>query len=508
MKTKAQIRGILSGLALCACLLSNGQVGTFPGMDSLIEAEMNKWNVPGLAVGIIHKGTLVYAKGFGVKEIGKNDPVDENTLFAVGSNTKAFTGTMMSMLELQGKLSLSDKVRKYLPDFRLMDSTADAACNLTDILCHRVGFQTFAGDFVAWGSHLTTTQLIHRLRYLKPTYDFRTRYGYFNMGFVTAGEVMRQVTGKEWHSLVKEMILEPLGMKRTFPSTKDIFSDKNVAIPHTYNDKGEIIPIPYRNIDNIAACGSLNSCVTDMAKWLIYQLDTANTPIPRQAIWNTWKAQTLLFTGLPNAMTPGAQHFGNYSLGWFLNDYYGKLLISHSGGVDGMLSRCGFMPEAGFGVVVLTNYDDQDLFECLFYKILDAYFEVNLMDHCRKSWEQYSYFKEKRDGKWEKIRKRIQPSLKIPASVRNQLAGKYHHPHYGEAEIIFDKVNISLRFSGHPGLIGSLSWLGDNEFLILFNDPMYKWAVLPINMKGSSLTGFTLDLPDFLEMGDYEFMKK
>ncbi|MCC7301923.1 MAG: serine hydrolase [Bacteroidia bacterium] len=477
-------------------------------MDSIIEMEMKRWKVPGMAVAIVYHGKVVFSQGYGVRETGKPEKVDEHTLFAIGSNTKAFTGTLVSMLELRGNLSADDRVSKFIPDFLLMDSMAGKYATIADMLSHRAGFKTFAGDFVAWGSSYSTADLIYRLRYLQPSYDYRTRFGYFNMGYAVTGEILKRATGKDWHTLVKEMILSPLGMTHTLTSTNDLLLQKNVASPHTYNDKEEVISIPHRNIDNIAPCGSILSSVSDMSKWLLYQLDTLNAPIQRQAIWNTWKARTLIFTGLPNAQTPGRQHFGNYGLGWFLNDYHGKLLISHSGGVDGMLSRCGFLPEEGFGVVILTNYDDQELFECLFYKILDAYLGTSDMDHCRKAYEQFTYFKEKREEEKKLLLSRIDPKAKIPGNIKNSFPGKYHNTHYGEITVQPEKDHYQMRFSAHPNLIGKLLYLGPDEFYLTYNDPEFRWSILHLDLKGGNVSGLTLSLPDFLETGDYDFRKK
>ncbi len=479
----------------------------FKDLDAYIEKEMLRWKIPGLAVAIVKDGKVILSKGYGIKETGKPGKVDENTLFAIASNSKAYTGTLMAVLENQGKLSLADKVKKYIPDFTLMDSLSGTQCNLIDLLSHRIGYRTFDGDFVAWGTSYSSEELIHKLRYIKPAYDFRTRYGYFNMGFVTAGGVMQKITGKTWNELVKEIILDPLGMKRTFASITEIEKDGNVASPHTYNELGKVVKIPYRNLDNIAACGALNSSVSDCAKWLLYQMDTTNFPIKRQCIRATWKGHAVVSNGIPNRQTPGAQHFGMYGMGWFLSDYYGKLLIHHSGGADGMLSKSGFIPELDLGIVVLTNYDDQDLFEALFYDILDSYFMPEKTNHSGRSFDQFNYFLDKRNEEWKKVSERAAKKTKMPPVVKTGILGKYFNTHYGCVEILNEKNELVVNFQGHKNLKGYLTFLGGNEFLITYNDPCFRWAVVPFELNGKVVSSLKLDLPDFLDMLVYEFRR-
>ncbi len=187
-------------------ILYNGQT-----IDQYIEQAMSRWNLPGLSLAIIRNGEVVFLKGYGVKELGKPDKVDENTIFAVASNTKAFTGTAIAMLESEGKLSIEDKITKYFPDFMLYDTLASQLVTIKDLLTHRIGLGTFEGDFITWGTTFTRAELINKLRYVKPVYGFRDGYGYCNSGFLTAGEVIPVVTGKSWDEYIKEKFLIPSG---------------------------------------------------------------------------------------------------------------------------------------------------------------------------------------------------------------------------------------------------------------------------------------------------------
>ena len=203
-------------------------------IDNYVHRGMNNWQIPGVAVLIVKDGKVVFEKGFGVKELGKDDLVDENTLFMIGSNTKAFTGTALAILEYDEKLKLDDKVIKYLPDFKMKDEWVTKELNLHDIVSHRMGLETFQGDFMYWTSDLTSDEVIEKFGMITPKYNFRTRYGYTNAGYAVAGKVIEKVSGLSWGEFLKEKIFKPLQMNRTVPLSEDFVKAENIAKPHTY----------------------------------------------------------------------------------------------------------------------------------------------------------------------------------------------------------------------------------------------------------------------------------
>ena len=232
---------------------------------------MREWNVPGLAIAIVKDDSVVYARGFGVREIGKPGRVDENTLFAIASNTKAFTATAVTMLAVQNKLSLNDLVTRYLPDWQLSDPWATREATLRDLLTHRMGYLTWQGDLVWYGSTYDRAEVIRRMRYLKPATSFRSAYGYSNYGFLTAGEIVAKVSGVSWDEFVRDHFFEPLGMTRTNTSVTALAGADNVAMPHTKIDDS-IVVVPYRNVDNVGGAATINSSVADMSRWIRLQL--------------------------------------------------------------------------------------------------------------------------------------------------------------------------------------------------------------------------------------------
>ena len=479
----------------------------FPNTDEYINDALVRWNIPGLALAVVKDGKIVYEKGYGVREVGKPEKVDENTLFAVASNSKAFTATSLAWLASQGKLSLDDKVRKYIPNFTLYDSVLSGEVTVRDLLCHRMGFRTWEGDFSLWGSKYPTDELIYRTRFIKPTRIFRAQYGYNNRAFVTAGEILHTLTGMTWSEFVKDSILIPLKMTRTTTSVTDLADMDDVATPHTVID-GTVTAIPYRNLDNIAACAGLNSSVHDFAQWIMLHLDTAETLLPYKV---------LLATETPNELIPAppfgnktfpSTHFVGYGLGWFLRDYKGKMVVYHSGGADGMFSLSGFVPEEHLGFVILTNSDMHNFNGALMYQILDSYLGGKETD-----WKEhyYSSFRKgvvKDSTKWADIEKEKDPTLK-PGVPFEDFAGTYSHPLYGDAIITYDDGKLSVKMTGHPNLTGMIEpWQADTLFC-QFNDPVMGKAMLYFDVNDKEVKDFRVTInPAFIDPMEYVFVKQ
>ena len=222
---------------LLGCITSKSQNIDFEKLDSYFEQTAKDWGIPGMSVGIVKDGEIVFSKGYGVLEIGKTEKPDGNTLYAIASNSKAFTSAIIAMLVQEGKLNWDDKVQKYLPWFELYDSYASRETTIKDLLCHRVGLGTFSGDVIWYKSNLTSEEIIRRLKYLPNQFDFRDGFGYSNVMYITAGEVIKTVTGKTWGQNVQEKIFDPLEMDRSIYSLKKLSEKGNFATPHAFQDE-------------------------------------------------------------------------------------------------------------------------------------------------------------------------------------------------------------------------------------------------------------------------------
>jgi CubicO group peptidase (beta-lactamase class C family) len=317
---------------------------------------MKDWNIPGLAIAIVKDGQTVMMKGFGVRDIKTNQPVDENTLFLVASNTKLFTGTALAQLEHNKKLSLDDKVTKHIKWFSLYDKNTTELVTIRDMLSHRIGTKTFQGDFTFWNGNISRQQTMNKMRFLKPTGIFRQDFGYCNSCFVTAGEIIPVVSKKPWEVYVYDSILMPLKMTNTHMLTQGTSQRPNVAKPYTTNFTGSLKELPYDNIYNLGPAGSMVSNVKDMVKWLSMQLDSGRYEGKRILPWSVLeKTRDMnISTGSRKSLSYPI-HFRGYGLGVFMSDYNGRQIYYHTGGAFGFATNTCFVPEEKLAITILTN---------------------------------------------------------------------------------------------------------------------------------------------------------
>jgi CubicO group peptidase (beta-lactamase class C family) len=477
-------------------------------LDTYIDREMKRWNIPGMAVAIVKDGKALYMKGFGVREVGKPDKVDENTLFQIASNTKAYTATALCLLDNEKRLSLNDKITKYFPDYKLYDDLATREVTIRDMLCHRIGYETFQSDFLNWASNLDRKALIHNMRNVKPTYSFRSHFGYCNACFLTAGEIIPVVTDTSWDDFLKYRIFQPLKMTRTTTHQKDILDDKNAAKPYTmFNDK--LVSLNYDYIDNIGPCGSINSCVKDIANWIMLQLDSGRFEgkqvIPFDVLKMTRASNMVIGDG--GSQLYKSTHFSTYGLGWFLSDYEGKKIIQHDGGADGFVTNTVFLPEAHFGFTILTNTDANELFAALGRQLVDA--ELNVP---YRNISEIYYNAHQEDLKaenaalktmWDKAATNPKPALDL-----KEYTGKYTNEVYGDMEVKLENNKLNIYFSHHPFLIGKLEPLGENKFVCNYSYVPYGVKETPFTVKDGKVQSVTIRVNDFIDMQPYEFVKK
>lgn len=468
---------------------------------------MKLWQVPGAAVAVIKDGKVVHLKGYGVKNVTTNEPVDENTLFMIGSNTKVFTATVLTLLDHQKKLSLDDKVTKWLPYFKLKDPLASDAATIRDLLCHRIGFEAFQGDFTYWASNLTRQEVIRKMASVKAPYGFRTKWGYCNAAFTAAGEVIPAATNTSWEDFIRANILQPLKMNNTKMLASELLTVSNLAQPYTLVD-GKLTPIPVAKIDNLAPAATIASSANDMVNWVTAQLDVGKFEgtqvIPQEAIAATRMPHSIM------GMDPRDKrdtHFYLYGLGLGINDRAGKIVVSHTGGVDGFLSSVMIVPEEKLGIVVLTNTDQNSFFQDLTNEIRDAY--LNL------PYRGYTYQSLTNDRQQKRVEKKELDSLMGLINAKNKpalplasYAGNYSSDMYGDVSITAEKYNLTIHFSHHPHLTARLDALKENSFLCTYSSPTYGIKELPFHAQEGKATGFTLRVNDFVEFTPYEFLRQ
>ncbi|MFL5788114.1 MAG: serine hydrolase [Flavisolibacter sp.] len=476
-------------------------------LDGYIQRGINNWQIPGVAVCIVKNGKVILAKGYGVKEIGGNDKVDEHTLFMIGSNTKAFTATALAMLEANKKIDLNDKVQKWWPGFKMYDPWVAKEIMIRDLLCHRIGMETFQGDFMYWTSDLTSNQVIEKFGRLKPKYGFRSRWGYTNAAFLTAGMLIPKITGKSWNDFIKDNLLSPLEMNETIVLSANLPKASNKAAAHT-KVNGSVIKIPYGLIDNLAPAGSISSSVNDLSHWLIMQLNSGNYNgkqiVPVSAINQTRTPNSILGNG--GSMFNKA-HYSLYGLGWFLEEYNNRKIVSHTGGVNGFVTSVTLLPEENLGIVVLTNTDANGFYEALKWEIMDSYLNLPYRNYS-KIYLTGQQQQDASESKWlnsmkDSVARNIKPQLTL-----SSYAGKYEHEVYGSMNISISGHYLMMKFQHHPNLFGKLESLGDNRFLCTYNDPTFGAKVLPFTIEKGKVKSVTVRVADFVEFTPYEFIKK
>ncbi len=444
-------------------------------LDSYVEHAMKDWQVPGLAISIVKDDSLIFARGFGVREIGKAAKVDEHTIFAVASNTKAFTATLLAMLVDEGKISWNDRVIDYMRDFQMYDPYVTREINIKDLLTHRSGLPTFGGDHLWIGSTRSREDIIARIRYLEPTEPFRTKFQYQNLMFLVAGELMPKITEQSWDDAIKERIFKPLGMVESMTTIQELDDSQNVAAPHEMVG-GKVVRVEYDYTDNTAPAGAIKSNVVDMAHWMRLNLNCGLFKGKRILSSRVMKEMHNIQLPLPISSFSEEKlgtRFAGYGLGWSIYDYKGRKIVSHGGGLSGMISYQVLVPEENLGVIVLTNFAPNSLPRILIYRILDTFLGEPEQDWNVIYLENRDKAKEKQEKSekelLEKRTKKTQPSLKY-----EDYTGKYFDKFSGEAEVRMEKDK--LVFDYNPRYIGDLEHWHYDTFRVIWRNPIFDMA--------------------------------
>jgi len=349
------------------------------GLDAVIEKSMKDWNVPGLSVAIVYKNNVVLAKGYGYRNKEQKLPATAETLFAIGSCSKAFTAADVCILQEDGKLELDKPLRTYLPDFKMYDDYVSENMTARDLLCHRSGLPRH--DLVWYGADFTRQELYDRLRYLEPSKPFRTTYQYQNLMFLTAGYLVEKVSNKTWEVFTKEKILLPLEMKASNFSITDLQKANDFSNGYADNS-GLATVIPYMNIDAMGPAGSINSNANDMSHWLLALINGGKYKGKKVLSENIIR-QVQTPTMVAPAQVPlqyDETSYNMYGLGWMITSYRGHIRVEHGGNIDGFSASTCFMPKDSIGVVVLTNLNGTSAPSVIRNTILDRMLGLPAVD--------------------------------------------------------------------------------------------------------------------------------
>ena len=467
MKTRFTMLVLVVLLAVPAIAAQQAPGADF---DEYVNKAIKDWGVPGVAIAIVKDDRIVYAKGFGVRELNKPAPVDTHTLFAIGSSSKAFTAASIAMLVDEGKLKWDDPAIKHLPGFQLFDPYSTRELTISDLLSHRSGLAR--GDRLWYATAFDRNEVLRRVRHLKPSWSLRSRYGYQNIMFLAAGQIIPSITGKSWDDFVRERIFTPLGMKSSNTSIKLFDGSTNVATPHSkINDKVQVVS--WRNIDNIAPAGSINSNVADMAQWVRLQLSDGvyqnQRLLSTAAIKEMQTPQTIIrLEGSQASLYPEA-HFLTYGLGWLLSDYRGRKLIEHGGAIDGMRAEVAMIPEEKVGLVILSNLHGNILPHALMYKIFDFYLNAPQRDWSTELLKVMKKLEDEAKAAEKKAEaERVQGTS--PSLALEKYAGTFQNEMYGEAKVAFENGKLVVHFG--PNFTGDLQHWHYDTFRVIWRDPI------------------------------------
>lgn len=438
-------------------------------LDKKLTEMTKKWETPGMTVAIFKGDSILLSKGYGIRNIESNKEVNEHTIFPVASITKTFTASAIGTLVDQGKLDWNDQVQQYLPWFKLYSPYVSENMTIRDLLCHRSGLETFSGDLLWNATTYTTEEVVKKARYLEPKYGFREHYGYSNIMFITAGEVIEEVTGMEYTEYIQKTFLDPLGMNRTLTSVSMFDQTDNVVTAHINHD-GEMITIPFLNWDNIGAAGILNSSVSDMTQWIQLQLNQGTLDgkeyFSKEVSHEMWQVNT------PQSVSQGSKRiwpstkFKGYGLGFGIYNYQGRKVIGHGGGYDGILSYFGLVPEEDLGFIILTNSGSM-LYYATRYVILDEFLNPNEA----KNWSDFmlNYHKRRQQNEREKeqaLLDKKDPTLE-PSRKLEAYTGTYSGEMYGDAEVtLTEEGKLHIQLVPSPKYYSTLEHLRHNTFII------------------------------------------
>ncbi|MEQ8168686.1 MAG: serine hydrolase [Candidatus Eremiobacterota bacterium] len=396
--------------------------------EAYAKSGMTDWQVPGMAIAIVRGNEIIYKKTFGVREAGKSDAVTEDTLFQIGSTSKAFTSALVAMMVDEGKVRWDDKVINYLPDFRMYDPWVTGEFNVTDLMAQRSGMATYAADALASFGY-DRQYIIHNIRNIKPVGSFRADFSYVNNLWLVAAELVEKLSGKSWEENIKERIFNPLGMNNSSTDMKSYTEGKNAAFIHTkINGKVTALPMDWPYIHwtyTYGPAGGINSDITDMAKWLTFQVN--NGTFQGKSIISE-ENMTFMHTPKTFAPTMKNQPLQSYCQGWIYRENTPCDIVWHNGGTSGFKTMIAIVPEAKIGIVVLSNLADTELPDSLAYRFFDMYF-----DRPERDWSSEYLEQEKKNE--DPANAPVAPKNPLPPMELKHYTGTYSNNIYGEITV-------------------------------------------------------------------------
>ena len=458
-------------------------------IDALVDRVMETTPSVGIAIAVVKDGALIHSKGYGIRSLENKEKVDKNTLFAIASNSKAFTAAALSILVDEGKVKWEDKVVEHIPEFKMYNDYVTANFTIVDLLTHRSGLGLGAGDLLIFpdGADFTIEDVLNSFQYQKPVSAFRTEFDYDNLLYIVAGEVIARASGMSWVDFVQSRIFQPLGMDNSVATNSRLQENANLAMPH--DSEGEKIKqLPIYDSELVAAAGGIYASVDDLSKWMLMQLnrgkygnDLGSEMFSGRQQNEMWKAHTNMgFTTTPNPRTQ--THFAAYGLGWGIKDVQGKIIISHTGGLPGMLSQTILVPELNLGIVILTNSLPGGLaYNSIPQMILDSYLEMEEKDWIKEMADRALDRGEESDSVTSAVWK-VVDKKKASGIDLDDYTGTYKDNWFGEVEVVLKDGKLWFVSKRSPKLKGEMYFYKATTFAV-------KWEYDDMNADAFAIFG-------------------
>jgi CubicO group peptidase (beta-lactamase class C family) len=510
----------IGGVVLLACApLASAAVPTeLQRLDATVERVRSQFDVPGIAVAVVKDGQVVLERGYGVRELGKPAPVQADTLFAIASNTKAFTATSLNLLAEQGRLKMDDRVIDHLPGFRMSDPYVTGEMRIRDLLSHRSGLSLGAGDLLFWPTTgYSNQEVVQRLAKVPLKAGFRDRYAYDNILYAVAQQVIEQVSGQSYADFLQQHIFTPVGMDGTRYNADHLKPGDNAAVGHAKYDFSTLRTVAPLTWSNNAGAGGIYSSVHDMARWMNVQLAHGTlengqalfSAKSQQGMWQMITPQAVPEPSVPQ-LAAAKPNFAGYGEGWSLSDYRGQKLVWHTGGWPGMVSRVTLVPEQKLGIVVLTNQEVGAAFNAITMDVLDAYLQAPQTDWVAAYAAAVAKAQDKADEGWARHQAARDASSR-PSLPLAGYAGGYRDAWYGDVAVEQKGRALRLRFGKTAQLVGTLEHWQHDTFIVRWDDRSLNadafvnfsldpdGKVRDMRMQAiSSLTDFSFDFQDLL----------
>lgn len=442
--------------ALCFASIHAQTDKRLKGLDTELNQILEVTKAPGFAVAVVEGDKIIYSKGFGYRDYENKVPADANTLFAIGSSSKAFTSAILGKLRADDKLSFDDSPRKYIPELEFYNDNLNNNIIIKDLMRHSTGIPRHDGAWYFFPSH-DKDSLVQRIKYHEPFTGLRQQWYYNNFMFLTQGVIAEKITGNSWEDNLEELFFKPLGMNRTNSNIKAMKNASNAAFGYQLKNDTEISKMDYYDIAGMSPAGAINSSVNDMSKWIMLWLNKGKYNdeqlLPESYIQEAMGSQMVVSSGVPNKELPGL-HFANYGYGWFIHSYKGHYVVEHGGNIDGFSANVALYPTDNMGIVVLANQNGSSVPNLVRNTVADYVLKLKKTGWANKHKEDLEKAKKAQEEAKDNTES-AQVKNTRPSHSLQEYTGNYEHKGYGAVTIntqndsLFTVLNKKRQFIHH-----------------------------------------------------------